>query len=884
MLATIRVNSHPLLNRGMQQIAIDAPCSIASRYPTTMHYTIAILNGKPVLRAQWGIELSDGDILDWYIIPQGGGGGGSNPMTAVMMLAGIFILPGIGGMLGASMGLSTATIAGIEGFSVMGMFKAAFTVGALTLFSAVVGTPKTPQPQAMASMASPSPTYSVSAQGNSARIDSPIPVHYGRLKFPPEFAAMPYTEYSGNEQYLYQLFCLGVGEFSVESITIQDTPITSFEEITTEIIEPGGTISLFPANVITSVEVSGQEAKTNDPLGPFVANAAGTLANAIAIDIICPRGIGWVNNDGGVEERSITWKVETRTIDDLGSPVGDYVTLATVTLKAHSSTPQRRSYRYTVPPGRYQVRLTRTDEKEDGDSRYLHDLNWAGLRSYLPETRDFGPVTLLAVRMRATDNISAQASRQINVIATRKVRSWDPISGWNSSAASRSIAWAIADVATNPDYGAGMLDSRVDLAALYNLDLVWSARGDCFDGRFDSQTTVFDALTKIAITGRAKVYMQGGILRVFRDSAVTVPVALFTMRNMIKGSFAIEMTPPTDVSANYCDVGYWDGDVWAARRVEARLPGVDGTIPAKLDTFGITGRDQACHEGAYYVATSLYRRTIIHFVTEQLGYLPSLGDLIAIQHDMPAWGQHGEITAWDGDLMVATLSDPLVWTDGATHYLGMMKRDGSLDGPYAVTRYDDDDSKVQFSEGPGTVPHTILDEIRTHIAFGPGEAWRRQARVISIKPQSLYRVAIDAVVEDARVHAADTTIIVPPPNESTLATLLTVPDVTGLKIITAPGEPNKVLITWDATPGAEYYIIEESMDGETWQRMIEPRGTSAVCEALYGPDTIVRISAVNGVGRGAWTTKHYAAFSPFMWTGSDDDPFWTADNDLFWRS
>ena len=38
-----------------------------------------------------------------------------------------------------------------------------------------------------------------------ARLDQAIPVQYGRVCAYPDFAAQPYVEYAGNEQYLYQL-------------------------------------------------------------------------------------------------------------------------------------------------------------------------------------------------------------------------------------------------------------------------------------------------------------------------------------------------------------------------------------------------------------------------------------------------------------------------------------------------------------------------------------------------------------------------------------------------------------------------------------------------------------------------------------------------------
>ena len=100
-----------------------------------------------------------------------------------------------------------------------------------------------------------SPTYTLTAQGNAACIEAPIPAQYGRVLSYPDFAAQPYWEYAGEEQYLYQLLCLGCGEFGVEQIRIEDTPISAVEEIETQIVPPGGNVTLFPTAVITSLEV-----------------------------------------------------------------------------------------------------------------------------------------------------------------------------------------------------------------------------------------------------------------------------------------------------------------------------------------------------------------------------------------------------------------------------------------------------------------------------------------------------------------------------------------------------------------------------------------------------------------------------------------------------
>lgn len=70
--------------------------------------------------------------------------------------------------------------------------------------------------------------------------------------------------------------------------------------------------------------------------------------------------------------------------------------------------------------------------------------NWESLKGHMEAPATFGEMTLLAIKMRATNNLSSNSSRKINAIITRKVRKWNGQSGWSEPVASRSIAWAIA--------------------------------------------------------------------------------------------------------------------------------------------------------------------------------------------------------------------------------------------------------------------------------------------------------------------------------------------------------------------------------------------------------------------------------------------------------
>ncbi len=722
--------------------------------------TICLHNASPVLRGCWDDTfISEGDVVAFIPLPQGGGGGGGkNPLRIVLMLAVMIAAPYVGSYLAVAAGFAEAGIAA-------SLITAGVALAGTALVNVLIPPPK---PSAITanfgSAPAPSPTYSLTAQGNHARLAQPIPVVYGRHRVYPDLAATPWVEYSGNDQYLHQLHCIGQGQYDLEQVRIEDTPIASFEEIETELVPPGGAVSLFEADVVTAPEIAGQELiGANDReegddgwIGPFTANPAGTRATEIGIDVVMPRGLYYATASDSFSARTIEWAVEARAIDDEGEAAGGWLALASESVTAAENTPQRKSYRYTVAAGRYEVRARRTNDKS-GDARASHEIRWGGLKTFLEGAPAFGAVTLLAVRMRATDNLSQRSARLVNAIVTRRLPVWDPASGWSAPQPTRSLAWAFADAARAP-YGAGLADARIDLPALHALDAVWQSRGDRFDAMFDQGLTVWEALTRIARCGRALPFLQGGVLRIARDAPRILPVALFGPRNIVKGSFRVQYVMPGEDTADAVTVTYFSERTWAPDEVTAALPGSAAEVtgkPATVELFGCTGAEQAMREGLYMAAANRYRRRIMTFRTELEGLIPTYGDLIAITHDLPRWGQGGEVTAVDGRTL--TLSEPLEWdadtAEPPVHYLALRRRDGGLSGPWPVSPGADERSVV-LSEDLDLESYTGADEERTHFAFGAGEAWDLRARVLAVRPRG-EQVEITAVGEDARVHETD---------------------------------------------------------------------------------------------------------------------------------
>jgi hypothetical protein len=914
--------------------------------PRLRQPVVAVLNGRVALRSTWRRRLADGDHLVFVALPAGGGGqGGSDPIRALLSIA----LLVVAGPLGAAVGSALGIKAGIAASAIL--FAGNALINALL------------PPPAIDAGPAAGAVFALTPQGNTARLEQPIPVQYGRLRVQPDFAAAPYAETAGNEQFLFCLYCLGTGDYEIEDIRIGDVPVASFGEVEIEVVPPGGQVTLFPTAVETSTLVSGQdlrgrgslayarsgsiltvteekhrrasgqtvritatgEATVFVPVGTipdedtwtvtvpgwtaasgtvevesvlggetgFPAAGPGTVTTALGIDLVWPAGL-FAGAGGGIAELETTVRIEARPIDDAGEPTGPWVLLGEETLRDKTRTPQRRTYLYPAPaPGRWSVRAWRTDVRSATETD-AHDVAWGGLRGYLVEDQDWPPVTLVAMRLRATGNLTRQASRQVYVTATRKLPVWTG-SGWTAPQPTRSIAWALADMARNPDYGPGLPDAQIDLAGLAALDAVWASRGDACDIRIADAGSWWEAAGRVAATGRARVLMQGGRLRAVRDGPETIPVALFSQHNIVEGSFGIDWLIPETATADTVEVSYLDAQTWQPERVVASLSTTPGSRPAAIRLDGVTSRAQALREGLYHAAANRYRRRVVRFATEMEGFIPTPGDLVAIQHDLVGWGASAEAVAWDGATRRLTVSRPLDWS-GSGHVIGLRRRDGSLAGPVAASRGASDRDAILEAD-PDIVPDTGQGRLRTTIAFGRAAAWSALAKVAVVRPRDALTVDIEAVVEDPAVHVAETGRTPRPLTLGRLPRLADAPVVSGLTVRLSPDAV--AFVAWRPAAGATHYEIDLAEGGVQavaeagWTRAAETAAASVVLRPPYGLRTRFRVRAI-GRGAGPWSETQVAVLRPvtpidpepapdFVWVRRSDT-VWTVLGDTIWTS
>jgi hypothetical protein len=252
------------------------------------------------MRVGWNTQLKANDVLVFVRLPAGGGGGGgSNPLKIVAMIALTYFTMGAGaGWIGTTFGV------GAKSFAAHAIGAGLFMAGS-ALVNAVLPDEAPQINNANYDPIEASPTYSANNQGNQARIDKAIPVVFGEFKVFPDFATQPYSEYIDNKQYLYQIFCIGQGDYEVGTLFFGGTNANRFNDIDINYYQQGSLPSAFDDNIVSSTEIQGQ--KIDSAIGEYpqtiTYTATENVINNLDINLFITSGKLKLSlqTDGGAE-------------------------------------------------------------------------------------------------------------------------------------------------------------------------------------------------------------------------------------------------------------------------------------------------------------------------------------------------------------------------------------------------------------------------------------------------------------------------------------------------------------------------------------------------------------------------------------------------------
>jgi len=623
--------------------------------------------------------------------------------------------------------------------------------------------------------------FDVSTDQNAAALGEPIPVVYGTVLTAPDYISQPYTFFQWSQaaynqsftgvQYLDMLMCIGQGNIDVSQVLLGDTDAATMDSgiVTWRAFKPSqhlstmGTIASamgggFHENVITSPEVSNQEfIDAGDSAGYFATCKPGQQGSKFQIDITFPSGLVDPDSDGDIRGRLTQFTVYWQERDDNDAAVGS-VYSATITCDTRSgntittatngtgtstsaseknqtviSSPFRRSYMITpVKSARWAVKISRitgAPNSKNGISRFI----WTGLRLFAdyPAGTVYGNVTLLAVRIKASQGLGNDASARIRVKASRRL----PPPAGGTEAASTSGADAFADVYTDTVYGANRPRSELDTATLASLRTKWASYQ--FNYVFRDGITVWEALRTITTPFGAEPLPVGPVMSVVQDGVKSVRSALFTDANIIEDSFSVGYGWDQEGAADGVEIEYVEPKDFS--KAYTRYP----TGSLRPDQYTLPGVTNATHAAQYARLTWQRRqsqRQTASFDTELEGLLLQLGDRIGISHNVPKWGDGGQIIGVSGNTL--TLDHDLDWSGGSKQML-ISKADGSVAGPFSVIRGTADYKAV----ATGTLPTIHVDDEYDYnrFAFGSSTTLVRDFIVTTVSPQGENTVTVEAM-------------------------------------------------------------------------------------------------------------------------------------------
>jgi len=476
-----------------------------------------------------------------------------------------------------------------------------------------------------------------------------------------------------------------------------------------------------------------------DWCGPFASCPRGEKASRIEWDVMFPNGLFIINKYNNPQNYSVSVEIQYRDMDTAGAWTSIVKTYTSASIDQLGYT-ESLVLPYAM---RAEVRMRRIGAKS-GEASISDAVQWYGLRAKIPAPTSYAGVTTIAIRVRGGRRLASQSEQLVSVIATRVL----PIrngGAWDVETPTRDIAPWAAYVARSIGY----TDDDIDFEELDRLGEIWSARGDYFDASIESSGTVKEWLNDALAAGFAELTLDRGLIRPVRDEPRTTFEHMYTPQNMTEGlSRQFSAVTPDDFDG--VDVEYIDGITWQKETVECRIAGDVGRRVEKVTLEGVTDRARAWRYGMRRRMMQKYRRWSYSFATEMDALNSRYLSYCALADDVPGYGQSALMLSYDSGIIES--SEPLDWSSGGAHVVGIRRPDGTLAGPYTATRIDDYRLSVT---GVDFVPDTSWSIEPPHILFGPVTRWSYPALITSISPSGTDGASVEAVNYAPEVYAYD---------------------------------------------------------------------------------------------------------------------------------
>ncbi len=753
---------------------------------------LVVVDGEPVPASRWSSVVPSDESIVWITpLPQDDLGQALSLIATIALFA---VAGPVGSFLSTSLGIGSAS------------FWTGVTYGVGALAISALFPPPVPN---LGGRETRRELKAVSGTRNRFAFYEPIPEIAGKHRVFPPYAAKPYTEIVGDDQYFNALFCVGLGEYNITEAKIGETLLTAYDGVTIEQTTDPNWLS---------ITEDAFDIALDDPFDPESPTTSATRTTAvdvefISVDFIAPAGLIYTRRDGKRRPTAIDFMVEYRVAgsgdpwtnvigttsggfdwigwtrgnnDVLGTPgasLPDHVGPITISpddpthfrVREQTINAVRFGMKWPVAEGQYEVRVTRTQltnfgspgaledvsvsERAETLARYLQIFKWTVLRSHNTDTDAVAlpadTATFLRLRIKANDQLNGIIER-LNLVAERKLRTWDKVGQtFTAPAATRNPAWFALNVLTGPGNARAITSesSRIWLDDFADWATANETAGRKYDRIIESQTSVFEELSRCAATGRAAPVMRDARHTIVREAQGASPSGILTTRNSRNfSSSRTFITLPHAFRVRFISesAGYDEDEIIV---YDDGYNAGNATLFETLRLEGITDPDIAWKFGRYHLAQLRLRpeRYECELDFEHLTFIR--GDQLLIQQDVLLFGiGPGRIIDKQGSLII--LDERFLIEPGKTYAVNIR----SIDGAGAVSIHN---STVTADPGTNVQRFTLATDNADVkkgdlVIVGVSGQETIPVKVLGIQPQQNLSARVTFVDAAPEILTADT--------------------------------------------------------------------------------------------------------------------------------
>lgn len=536
---------------------------------------------------------------------------------------GQFYAPALaGGLTGGLSGFGGFALTGLSGSLVSALATAGVAIAGNLLLNALIPV------RGLGDQDKGTDIFAITGLQNSSNPGGVIPSILGTHRYAPVYAAPPYTQVIGDDQYVIVAFLFGHGPLNLTNHRLGDTPIEQFSDVEMQVregYEGDAPLTLYPQQVVED-QLSIQ-LMYNDTQTRLTARDAAE----VEIDVAFVQGLVKYNDKGKPVSTSCAIEVYYHKVGD----PADFTFVTTLTYTSDQQKIIRRNLRFAFPErGLYEVRLIRKTPNST-DTKVIDRSDWSAIRSFRPESPfNFDkPAAMVALRIRASNQLNGVVNNY-SAIGSLLCKDWDIETQTWIVRETSNPASLFRYVLQGPANAYPKTDDQINLVQLQDWHEFCDAKGLTYNRVHDYDATRLDVLADIAAAGRATPHDDGVKWGVTIDRPQTTYVSAISPRN----SWNFQGSTPQVVFPDAHRVQFIDAtNDWQQMERIIPFPGVDPDsvqITEDLPLPGITDPDQIW-KAARRRQYELIHRPHTYSVSQDIESLVlARGDLVPLNHDV----------------------------------------------------------------------------------------------------------------------------------------------------------------------------------------------------------------------------------------------------------